>query len=162
MLTSWTKFCKKLFIYFPRLTPFGCSLLAPSDKRMTLLNKTSIPAQNSSPLEKTTSHVSINFITQVHLKEQLNLCTTATLGTPKKWPLFRGWPLFRVWSRILGKVIVGLVGQGISAGRCWQVSIVQRWPLAQVWLYSLYCLQRPPLGPEKSGRLTEVPAKTEI
>jgi hypothetical protein len=50
-----------MLIYFPRLTPFGCMLLAPSDKRMTLLNKTSIPAQNSSPLEKATSHVSIKF-----------------------------------------------------------------------------------------------------
>jgi hypothetical protein len=49
---------------------------------------------------------------------QSNLSTTATLGTPKKRPLFRGWPLFRVWSKILGKVIVGLVGQGIWAGRC--------------------------------------------
>jgi hypothetical protein len=66
---------------------------------------------------------------------QSNLCTTATLGTPKKWPLFRGWPLFRVWSKILGKVIIGLVGQGIWAGRCWQVAVVQRWSLAQVWLY---------------------------
>ncbi len=56
-------------------------------------------------------------------------------GTPKKWPLFRGWPLFKVWSKILRKVIVGLVGQGIRAGHCWQVAVVQRWPLAQVWLY---------------------------
>jgi hypothetical protein len=39
---------------------------------------------------------------------QSNLCTTATLGTPKKWPLFKGWPLFRGWSKILGKVVVCL------------------------------------------------------
>ncbi len=70
------------------------------------------------------------------LQIQSNLCTTATLGTPKKWPLFRGWPLFRVWSKILGNVILGLVRQGIRAGRCWQVAVVQRWPLAQVWLYT--------------------------
>jgi hypothetical protein len=47
-----------------------------------------------------------------------NLCTTATLGTPKKWPMFRWWLLFRGWSKILGKVIVGLVGQGIPAVHC--------------------------------------------
>jgi hypothetical protein len=35
---------------------------------------------------------------------------------PKKWPLLRGWPLFRGWSKILGKVIVGLVRQWIWAG----------------------------------------------
>ena len=29
----------------------------------------------------------------------------------------------------------GLVGQGIRAGRCWQVAVVQRWLLAQVGLY---------------------------
>ena len=68
------------------------------------------------------------------LSVQSNLCTTATLGTPKKWPLFRGWPLFKGWSKILGKLIVGLVEQGIWAGHCWQVAVVQRWPLAQVWL----------------------------
>jgi hypothetical protein len=28
--------------------------------------------------------------------------------------------------------------------------------------YSQTCVQRPPLGPEKSGRLTEVSDKTEI
>jgi hypothetical protein len=28
--------------------------------------------------------------------------------------------------------------------------------------YSQTCIQRPPLGPEKSGRLIEVPDKTEI
>ena len=26
--------------------------------------------------------------------------------------------LFRVWSKTIGKVIVGLVGQGVWAGRC--------------------------------------------
>ena len=41
---------------------------------------------------------------------QSNLCTTATLGTPKKWPLFRGW------SKILSKLIVGLVGKRIKTG----------------------------------------------
>jgi hypothetical protein len=30
------------------------------------------------------------------------------------------------------------------------------------YLYSQTCVQRPPLGPEKSGRLTEVSDKTEI
>jgi hypothetical protein len=29
-------------------------------------------------------------------------------------------------------------------------------------IYSQTCVQRPPLGPEKSGRLTEVSDKTEI
>ena len=29
-------------------------------------------------------------------------------------------------------------------------------------MYSQTCVQRPPLGPEKSGRLKEVPDKTEI
>jgi hypothetical protein len=30
------------------------------------------------------------------------------------------------------------------------------------FIYSQTCVQRPPLGPEKSGRLTEVSDKTEI
>ncbi len=30
------------------------------------------------------------------------------------------------------------------------------------WEYSQTCVQRPPLGPEKSGHLTEVSDKTEI
>ena len=62
---------------------------------------------------------------------QSNLCTTATLGTPK----YRRWWLFRGWSKILDKFIVGLLGLGIQASCCWPVVIVQRWPLAQVWLY---------------------------
>jgi hypothetical protein len=41
---------------------------------------------------------------------QSNLCTTIILGILKKWPLIRRWPLFRVWSKILVKVVVGLVG----------------------------------------------------
>ncbi len=32
--------------------------------------------------------------------------------------LFREWPLFRGWSKILGKMIVGLEGQGFQAGHC--------------------------------------------
>ncbi len=32
----------------------------------------------------------------------------------------------------------------------------------QILKYSQICVQRPPLGPEKSGRLTEVSDKTEI
>jgi hypothetical protein len=61
---------------------------------------------------------------------QSNLCTTATLGTTKKWPLFRGWPLFRVWSKILGKVIVRLVGPLgdlgqllLTGGHCSEVAV---------------------------------------
>jgi hypothetical protein len=35
-------------------------------------------------------------------------------------------------------------------------------PVANKIKYSQTCVQRPPLGPEKSGRLTEVSDKTEI
>ena len=35
-------------------------------------------------------------------------------------------------------------------------------PVANKIKYSQTCVQRPPLGPEKSGRLTEGPDKTEI
>ncbi len=60
---------------------------------------------------------------------QSNLCTITTLGTPKKWPLFRGWPLLRGWSKIVGKFIVGHV---IQAGHRRQMVVVQKWSLAQV------------------------------
>ena len=40
---------------------------------------------------------------------QYTQSTMTTLGTPKKWPMFRWWLLFRRWSKILDKVTVGLV-----------------------------------------------------
>jgi hypothetical protein len=60
------------------------------------------------------------------------------LGSPKM-AFFRGWSLFRGWCKMLGKFIVGLLGQRIQASRCWQVFIVQSWPLAQLWLHFDCC-----------------------
>ena len=66
------------------------------------------------------------------LQVQSNLCATATLWTWKTWSLCRGlsnkanfrlavmasdWPLW------------------LQTGRCWQVTIIHRWSLRQVWLY---------------------------
>jgi hypothetical protein len=49
-----------------------------------------------------------------------NTVKPAYNGNPwdqKKWLLFRGW-LLSGWYKILGKFLVGLLGQGIQIGRC--------------------------------------------
>ncbi len=62
---------------------------------------------------------------------QSNLCTTTTLGTPKSGRcsevvIIQRFCLYNEYS-------FGLLGDQV--GRCWQVLIVWRWPLGQVWLY---------------------------
>jgi hypothetical protein len=66
---------------------------------------------------------------------QSNLCTAATLETPKKWPLFPGGRYTEVDQIFINQVIISLSLLGLRPGRCWQVVVVQRWSLAQVWLY---------------------------
>ncbi len=42
------------------------------------------------------------------------------------------------------------------------INVKRRSLKLKVKKYSQTCVQRPPLGPEKSGRLIEVPDKTDI
>ncbi len=69
------------------------------------------------------------------MKIQSNLCTTTTLGTPKKWPLCRGGRYTEGDQIFINEFINNFSMLGIRPGRCWQVVVVQRWSLTQVWLY---------------------------
>jgi hypothetical protein len=67
-----------------------------------------------------------SYIVTLILNLQSNLCTTATLGTPKKWPLFKGWPLFRGWSKILGSLFIRAGDSGrssLTGDRCSEVAV---------------------------------------
>jgi hypothetical protein len=59
------------------------------------------------------------------MKVQSNLCTAATLGTPKKWPLFRGGRYSEV-PPIKLVLIWEVWGSGwplLTGGRCSEVAV---------------------------------------
>jgi len=67
---------------------------------------------------------------------QSNLSTTTTLETPQKWPLYRGGRSLEVFQSksVLKFVWPDLVWPLLTLGRCWQLAVVQRWPLTHVRL----------------------------
>jgi hypothetical protein len=64
------------------------------------------------------------------IQVQSNLCTAATLGTLKLRLLLTGGRCSQV--RYIVDLKLGLSNGGL----CRQVAVIQRWPLAQVLLYS--------------------------
>jgi hypothetical protein len=55
-----------------------------------------------------------------------------------------------------------MLKKGNSASRVWRVCQKKVLGRVKFGKYSQTCVQRPHLGPEKSGRLTEVSDKTDI
>jgi hypothetical protein len=65
----------------------------------------------------------------INLVIQSNLSTIATLGTPKKWPLFKGYGIRHCYSQFK---TIQFWRIGAQTGRCKKVAAVQRLPLTQV------------------------------
>ena len=57
---------------------------------------------------------------------QSNLCTTTTLGTPKKWPLCLGGRYTEGDQIFINEFINNFSLLGLRPCRCWQVVVVQR------------------------------------
>ncbi len=80
------------------------------------------------------------------LSGPLSLCLFISVCLSLSLPLFSLKTLYRATTYVQQSLFCD------PNGRRWR----------QGWLYSQTCIQRPPLGPEKSGSLKEGPDKTEI